>query len=114
MSTASKPPGAAPAAAVSSGTVLLRDYRPRSQLRLPRRAAVIPCMQVIDAHAHLGRWLTGDWAISESSVLVQAMDAGNIEAIVNLDGRWGEELEANLARFDRAFPGRFATFCHAD
>jgi amidohydrolase family protein len=71
-------------------------------------------MPVIDAHAHLGRWLTGDWAISEPAALVSAMDAGNVETIVNLDGRWGEELEANLARFDRAYPGRFATFCHAD
>jgi predicted TIM-barrel fold metal-dependent hydrolase len=33
---------------------------------------------------------------------------------VNLDGRWGDELEANLDRYDRAHPGRFATFCHVD
>ena len=42
------------------------------------------------------------------------MDAVNVEAIVNLDGRWGEELEANLDRYDRAHPGRFFTFCHVD
>jgi predicted TIM-barrel fold metal-dependent hydrolase len=33
---------------------------------------------------------------------------------VNLDGRWGEDLEANLDRYDRAHPGRFATCCHLD
>jgi predicted TIM-barrel fold metal-dependent hydrolase len=33
---------------------------------------------------------------------------------VNLDGRWGAELEANLERYDRAHPGRFLTFCHVD
>jgi hypothetical protein len=35
------------------------------------------------------------------------MDACNLRGIVNLDGRWGDELEANLHRYDRAHPGRF-------
>ena len=34
--------------------------------------------------------------------------------LVNLDGRWGDDLEANLDRYDRAHPGRFATFCQLD
>ena len=42
------------------------------------------------------------------------MDACNIAAIVNLDGRWGDELTANLERYDCAYPGRFFTFCHVD
>lgn len=42
------------------------------------------------------------------------MEACNLRAIVNLDGRWGEELEDNLDRYDRAHPGRFATCCHVD
>jgi predicted TIM-barrel fold metal-dependent hydrolase len=42
------------------------------------------------------------------------MDACNVTAIVNLDGRWGDELEQNLVRYDRAHPARFATFCHPD
>jgi hypothetical protein len=70
----------------------------------------------VDAHNHLGRWLTpdGGWAVSDVDALLAAMDAANVEAIVNLDGRWGDELEANLDRYDRAHPGRFATFCHLD
>jgi predicted TIM-barrel fold metal-dependent hydrolase len=42
------------------------------------------------------------------------MDSCNITAVVNLDGRWGDELEANLDRYDRRHPGRFASFCHVD
>jgi predicted TIM-barrel fold metal-dependent hydrolase len=42
------------------------------------------------------------------------MDACGVDAIVNLDGMWGEELEANLERYDRAYPGRFATFAYLD
>jgi hypothetical protein len=47
-------------------------------------------------------------------LLMSYLDACNIRSIVNLDGRWGAELEANLDRYDRAFPGRIATFCHLD
>lgn len=70
----------------------------------------------IDVHNHLGRWLSGDgsWMVPDVGALVRLMDSCGIERIVNLDGRWGEELEANLARYDRAHPGRFSTFCHVD
>jgi predicted TIM-barrel fold metal-dependent hydrolase len=80
----------------------------------------LPCAPVIDAHNHLGRWLSawvgrdGDWVVPDVGALVALMDAHRIEAMVNLDGRWGAELEANLDRYDRAHPGRFATFCHVD
>ena len=46
--------------------------------------------------------------------LLEVMDTCNLEMLVNLDGRWGEELEANLDRYDRAHPDRFLTFCHLD
>ncbi len=71
---------------------------------------------VIDAHNHLGRWLssTGDWLVPDVGDLLTLMDAASVEVVVNLDGRWDEELEANLDRYDRAHPRRFATFCHVD
>ena len=42
------------------------------------------------------------------------MDARNVETIVNLDGMWGDEVSANVDRYDLAHPGRFATFCQMD
>ena len=83
----------------------------------------------IDAHTHLGRWLDpgtdwmasdlagrcdATWAAPDVDALLDVMDAHRIAACVNLDGRWGDELEANLERYDRAHPARFATFCHVD
>ena len=55
---------------------------------------------------------TGWWATSTD--LLAMMDAVGVEAIVNLDGRWGDELVANVDRYDRRHPGRFITFCHVD
>ena len=91
----------------------LRVYRPRPMLRTPSRDPAPPRFPAIDAHNHLGRWLTGDWATPDVGALLDLMDAANVRVIVNLDGRRGE-LEANLDRYDLAHPGRFVTFCHVD
>jgi predicted TIM-barrel fold metal-dependent hydrolase len=93
----------------------LRDYRPVPCLSAPSHSVERACSPVIDAHTHLGRWLTGGtWAVSSTARLADLMDSCNIAAMVNMDGRWGGELEANLDRYDRWYPGRFATFCHVD
>ncbi len=94
----------------------LRDYRPRSMARTVQSRVDRPAHPVVDAHNHLGRWLSpdGSWLVDDVPAFVAMMDELSIETVVNLDGRWGDELEANLARYDRAHPGRFATFCHLD
>lgn len=92
----------------------LRSYRPRPALR--RQVSEVPRARhaAVDVHAHLGRWLTGRWAAPDVGALLATMDAANIATVVNLDGMWGEELRANLARYDEAHPGRFVTFAQWD
>jgi predicted TIM-barrel fold metal-dependent hydrolase len=93
----------------------LREYRPRPMVRRELTALdARPPAPIIDAHNHLGRWLTGTWSVPDAGALVGLMDELGVEAIVNLDGMWGDELEANLDRYDRAYPGRFATFAQWD
>jgi len=92
----------------------LRDYRPRTMLRVPEHRVERARFPVVDAHNHLGRWLTEEWAAPDVGELLALMEFRNIHAIVNLDGRWGDDLEANLERYDRAHPGRFATLCQLD
>ena len=93
----------------------LADYRPYSRLRLPQSTVPRASAPAVDGHTHLGRWLTGErWAVPDVAAFVDLMDSCNITAAVNLDGRWGNELEDNLDRFDRSHPHRFATFCHVD
>jgi predicted TIM-barrel fold metal-dependent hydrolase len=100
--------------------ISLADYRPRPALRVPETRVERPAVRAVDAHNHLGRWLTewvrpaGGWMVEDVGALLALMDSLDLDAIVNLDGRWGAELEANLDRYDRAHPGRFLTFCHAD
>ena len=83
-------------------------------VRVSSTAVERPRFPVVDVHNHLGRWLSGDWMIGDIERLLRMMDRFEVEMVVNLDGRWGSELEENLARYDRAHPGRFVTFCHVD
>ncbi|MFN2489676.1 MAG: amidohydrolase family protein [Actinomycetota bacterium] len=94
----------------------MRDYRPRSCLRVAQHHLDAPRFEVVDAHNHLGRWLSADgrWVVEDVGALLDTMARTRTRSIVNLDGRWGGELEANLDRYDRANHGRFATFCQLD
>ena len=65
-----------------------------------------PATPVVDVHNHLGRWLSdGDWMIDDVPRFVALMDECGVETVVNLDGRWGEEVTANVERYDRGVPG---------
>lgn len=93
----------------------LRAYRPRSMVRRPLTGLPArPPVPIVDAHAHLGRWLTEGWAAPDVGALIASMDELGIAMIVNLDGMWGDELDANLHRYDRAHPSRFVTFAQWD
>jgi predicted TIM-barrel fold metal-dependent hydrolase len=90
----------------------IEEYLPRAALVVPAHEVTRARFPAIDAHNHLGRWLVDDFpSVAET---LGVMDRCNIRAVVNLDGMWGDELEANLDRYDRAVPGRFATFAQCD
>ncbi len=97
-------------------TLPVPEWHPVAQLRPPATEVERAAFPAIDVHNHLGRWLTddGDWMIEDPDALVAVMDACGVETIVNLDGRWGDEVTANVERYDRAHPGRFLTFCQLD
>ncbi|GAA1626305.1 hypothetical protein GCM10009790_06260 [Georgenia ruanii] len=91
------------------------DWAPRSRLAATTTTVGRAAVPAIDVHNHLGRWLTdGQWCTPDVDALLATMDAAGVETVVNLDGLWGGELEANLDRYDRAHPGRFLTFCQVE
>ena len=89
---------------------------PRPQVVLPHTHPTGPAVPMIDVHNHLGRWLSADGTFlgGEPGDLVALMDRLRLETVVNLDGQWGEELDANVARFDAVLGDRVRTFCHVD
>lgn len=98
----------------------LRDYLPRPQVILPEHEIVRASTPAIDAHTHLGKWLSswadmeGLWLVDKVHEWLERMEPFGVLGFVNLDGRWGAELDANLQRFDGTHPGKFATFAHLD
>ncbi|MBA3690908.1 MAG: amidohydrolase, partial [Actinobacteria bacterium] len=58
----------------------LREFRPRSRLRVPRHPVPGASAPVVDAHNHLGRWLgtDGDWTAADVGELLDVMDACNV------------------------------------
>ncbi len=73
-----------------------------------------PAAPIVDIHNHLGLRPPGGWWADDPAALVAIMDEARVQTIVNLDGRWGDELEQNLDRYDRAHPGRYLTFARLD
>ena len=92
----------------------LRDFAPQPMVRLAQTHVARGSVPAVDAHNHLGRWHTGSWRVDDVPALVDLMDRCGVRTIVNLDGCWGDELETNLDRYDRAFPGRFVSYCRVD
>ncbi|WP_456846803.1 amidohydrolase family protein [Cellulomonas sp. P5_C6] len=93
----------------------LADWHPRSRLAATATHVDRSAVACIDVHNHLGRWLTPPgWTAPSVDELLALMDRRNVATVVNLDGMHGDELEANLDRYDRAHPGRFLTFCQLD
>ena len=96
--------------------LLLKDWRPVPQTRTAVTDVPVPAVPCVDAHNHVGRWLADDggWLVDDVAALLRVLDAHHVETLVNLDGRLGDDLGANLDRYDRAHPGRFVTFAHLD
>ncbi|MEU4364477.1 amidohydrolase family protein [Promicromonospora sp. NPDC023987] len=114
MSHVPEPAGAARPTDPAVPDLRLVDWAPLPQVSVPATRVQRAAVPAVDVHNHLGRWLTTDWCAPDVAELLGMMDDAGIETVVNLDGLWGDELEANLDRYDRAHPGRFLTFCQVD
>ena len=93
--------------------LILRNYHPMSMLvteyHVPQRAK----FQVIDVHNHLGN-VESRGSAMDPAACIKEMDAAGIAQVVNLDGGWGETLKATVAKFERAYPGRFLMYARVD
>lgn len=91
--------------------LLLRDYRPRSCLVVPQHSVPRPRFPLIDAHNHLGVTFGVAEPAMPAADLLARMDALDIQAIVDLDGGWGEDiLDRHMQHYAPAAPERFFFF----
>jgi len=101
-------------------SITLPEYEPRSALRVKQTNIVKAKYPVIDIHTHLswsaktekGVSLAGERQfLMPPQELLAVMDRKNLRALTNLTGGFGKGLEEAIAKYDRAHPGRFYTFC---
>ncbi len=100
------------------GELRLKDFRPRSMLRVPKTHIERPRFPVIDVHAHLtwSKNVRNGVSVGEEitvfatpEALLPTMDRKGVRTLVNLTGGVGKGLEESIRRFDQAAPGRFLT-----
>jgi hypothetical protein len=99
------------------GEMTLRAFAPRPALRAPVNAPTRPRFEVIDAHNHLGDVFSptaSSWLRRPVSDLLAIMDDAGVRAMVDLDGRWGDRLRAEIARYQEPYHDRFAGFAGVD
>ena len=77
----------------------LEAYLPRQRLRVPEHAVARPRFPVIDAHNHLGEPFGAEWTDRSAADLAAALDEAGVEAVVDLDGGWGDALRREIARW---------------
>jgi len=99
---------------VTADELRLADFRPRSRLRVAAHGVPRPAVPAIDAHNHLGAAFGGAWASRPPDELLPILDEAGVEAIVDLDGGWGEALVAEIERWQRPHPDRIAVFAGLD
>ena len=92
----------------------LRDYRPRSMLRVPVHDVRRPRFPVVDAHNHLASPSADEPEIRSSAELLDRLDASGVETLVDLDGGQGDRLAAEIERWATALPDRVVVFAGLD
>src|SRR3954453_11289087 len=94
--------------------ITLARYLPVQRLRVAEHRVERPRFRAIDAHNHLGQPFGAEWPDRSAADLAAALDESGIEAVVDLDGGWGDGLRQEIARWQDALPGRVAVFATLD
>ena len=97
----------------------LKDFQPRSMLKVPETRVARARHPVIDIHTHLGFRAKGVAGVphgedmrfrAPASEILPVMDRVNLQTMVNLTGGVGRGLEQSIAEYQKTHPGRFMTF----
>lgn len=97
-----------PLSAVAQDTTMsFQEYDPESTLVVPENIVERAKYPFIDVHSH--QWRMGSQDLSET---VAHMDSMNLQVLVNLSGRSGEQLKQAVENAREQAPGRFIVFAN--
>lgn len=97
----------------------LSQFAPKSMLQVHESHVPRSKFPLIDFHTHISNSAKSVRGVSLASArtysatpkeLLEVMDRKNIRAMVNLTGGYGDGLSDVIAKYDRAYPGRFYSF----
>jgi predicted TIM-barrel fold metal-dependent hydrolase len=101
----------------------LSDFEPHSMLVVKETLVERPRYPVIDLHAHMsfavrvenGVHLSAERQyFATAQEMIDVMDRKSVRLVNNLTAGFGSELDDAIARFDKAYPGRFCAFTEPD
>jgi predicted TIM-barrel fold metal-dependent hydrolase len=87
----------------------LAEFEPKSMLHVDETHVGRARFPVIDFHTHVSPRRGSQRPNVPPAELLPAMDAVNVQTMVNLTGGSGDELATTIMNFDRAFPRRFVS-----
>lgn len=97
----------------------LSQYEPKSMLQVHQSHVPRSKFPLIDFHTHISVSAKSEKGVALSpereylgtpQELLAVMDRTNIQTMVNLTGGYEKGLQDAVAKYDRAYPGRFLTF----
>lgn len=97
---------------VWAGSLLLKDFKPKSMLHTKEHRIEQAAFPVFDVHTHIND--SRDRLVMDPKKLIQYMDQRNIQLMVILTGGFGEKLQAVIDRSVKPYPGRFVAFTELD
>ncbi|EMI18193.1 Amidohydrolase 2 [Rhodopirellula maiorica SM1] len=92
--------------------LLLRNFRPRSQLRVPSHPRTHAAFPVVDVHTHFYYKLRGNSQAIDD--FVKLMDRNQIAVCVSLDGKLGSQLDAHIKELWTDYRDRFVIYANID
>jgi len=92
--------------------LLLRNFRPQSQLKVARHPQPAAKFTVVDVHTHFRYKLrNSEQALDD---VVALMDRNHVAVCISLDGRLGEHLQSHQEFLWNRYRDRFAIFANID
>jgi predicted TIM-barrel fold metal-dependent hydrolase len=95
-------------------TLLLRDFDPKSMLHTRLRNVVRARFPVIDVHNHVNDARSAGRRRIPPAKVLEMMDNCNIQKVIILTGRWGEQLQKVVDEMVKPYPDRFVVFTQLD